>query len=311
MAMIAPKDYNLRAGAKTALRMRKLLVIFFTLLVLVIPSESFAHAIGQPPYFKVNGIFTEFYSVPTTSLVDFKLPQDIAVGVFLINQPIEFEIDPTALPVPQEIVDKTKFTWEYGDGAKAEGLKNSYAYTKPGTYFLDIYAHSEGGFEPQLLQSTAINIVPDKNYQLPSSVIEINDKQSKDPLLDIIDVNFAEEIKFSSKSSGGASEISGILWDLGDMTSKTEDSFFYTYKENPYTVFPVLRIKTKDGFIVDSFIQIKDESAFTESASGLLDSIKTSGGFSWKTIIFTVLVSMVLAAGLTWLISKFILKNKA
>lgn len=285
--------------------MKKYLLLTTIILNLIFPRDSFGHAIGQPPYFKVNGSFTELYPVPTISVTDFELPQDSAPGVFLVGEEIRFEIDKAALPVPAEVIEKTKFIWEYGDGSKAEGLNNTYAYRKPGTYFLDIYADSEGGFEPQLLQSTAINIVPDRNYQLPKAVIEVNGKQTKDPLLDIIDVNFSKEIGFDgSKSRSGSSEITEYFWDLGDANSRRETSFKYDYSENPYTVFPVLRIKTRDGFIADSFIQIKDESAFGES-SGALSGLKSN----WILIAGIVVVSLILAGILTWIISKFWFKK--
>lgn len=263
-----------------------------------------AHMIGQPPYFKVNGVFSDYYPVPTTSVSDFELPQDIASGVFLVNEAIEFEIDVQALPIPEEVVGKTRFIWDFGDGSSAEGLKNSHAFTKPGTYFVDIKADSGEGFEPQLLQSTAINILPDKDYRIAKAVIEVNGKRVKDPLLDLIEVDFNKDIRFDgSKSDKGSSEIIEYVWDLGDQTSKHDQRISYKYSENPYTVFPVLRIKTRDGFVADAFVQIKDESAFDES------SLTGESGFDFKMIVLAVLFSAAAAALLTWVISKFLFKK--
>lgn len=277
--------------------------ILFTFSFFIFTLEVSSHTIGQPPYFKVNGTFTDYYPVPSSSSEDFKLPQDIAVGTFLINEAIEFEIDVNALPVPAEIVEKTKFTWEFGDGQKGEGLKNTHVYTKQGTYFLDIHADSGEGFPPQLLQSTAINVLPSKNYKIPESVIEINGKTVRDPLLDIIDVDFEKEINFSgSKSSGGGSQITEYFWDLGDQSSKTGSEFKYKYNQNPYTVFPVLRIKTADGFISDSFIQIKD--------GGSMGGFSENSSTNWPLIIGGILASLILAAILTFIISKLIISKR-
>ncbi len=285
--------------------MKKIIITLLLLLILVCPNSSFAHALGQPPYFKVNGVFTDYYPTPTTSLSDFELPQDIANGTFLVSQNIDFEIDTAALPIPEEIIQKTKFLWDFGDGTTATGLENSHSFAKPGTYFIDVRAGSGEGFEPQLLQSTAINILPDQNYKLPKAVIEVNGKQAQDPLLDIIDVNFSGKQKFSGKKSDpGSSEITQYLWDMGDMTSAEGPELIYSYKENPYTVFPVLRIKTKDGFIADSFVQIKDETAFEDDRSFILGS-----QIDWKVITTAVIVSLILAGILTWLISKFLFKK--
>lgn len=284
--------------------MKNILNLICLVLILVFPYSVKAHSIGQPPYFRVNGIYTDYYPVPSSSLADFKLPQDIATGVFLINATIDFEIDPALLPVPSEIVDKTEFLWEFGDGEKAEGLKNSHTYLKPGTYFLDIYANSDGGFEPQLLQSTAINIVPYKDYKLPKSVITVNGKESKDPLLDLIDVNFSGKQKFNgNKSEAGSGVITEYFWDLGDLHYAEGKEIIYSYPDNPYTVFPVLRIKTQDGFIADSFVQIKDENAFAESDSGIKNL-----SFDWKWIIGTIVASLLSAGILTWILSRFLKK---
>lgn len=291
--------------------MKKFLFTAFLVVACHLPVTAvYSHGIGQPPYFKVNGVFTDYYPVPTVSVPDFKLPNDIAVGLFLVNRPIEFEIDTQALPVPQEIIEKTTFNWEYGDGTKAQGIKNTYSYSKPGTYFIDIYAESGEGYGPQLLQSTAINVLPNPGYKLPKAVIEVNGKQSKDPLLDTIDVNFSGKQEFNgSKSDPGSSRITQYLWDMGDMTSREGPELIYGYIQNPYTVFPVLRIKTEDGFIADSFIQIKDENAFSQD-KGLIGGFQTEIGFNWSLIVGGVLISLILAAILTWIISKIIFRKK-
>lgn len=266
--------------------------------------------IGQPPYFKVNGVFTDFYPVPSTSLSDFRLPNDIVKQNFLINENISFEIDETQLPVPAELVEKTKFIWDFGDGTSGMGLKNTHTYKNPGTYFLDIKADSGDGFEPQLMQSTAINILPSKDYKLPTSVIEVNGKTSKDPLLDILSTDFTKNVSFNAeKSDGGSSQITDYQWDLGDQTSRTETSFKYNYQNNPYTVFPLLRVKTKDGFIADSFVQLTDDKSFNNTP---ISSIQNkNGSWDWKVIVGAILGSLLLSGILTFIISKLFLKKKS
>lgn len=284
----------------------KYLVSLIVFLALVFPEMSSGHMIGQPPYLKINGAFTEYYPVPTASLPDFYLPQDIAASSYLVNEVIEFGLDQAALPIPLEVLARSRFYWEFGDGGKAEGMKVNYSYKKPGTYFSELKVDSGSGFgPPQVLQSTAINILPNKDYKLPKAIIEVNGQQSKDPLLDLIDVNFSEKQNFSAgKSEAGTSEIIKYEWDLGDGTLAEGDKLVYGYGENPYTVFPVLRIKTEDGFISDAFVQIKDETTFNsgDSNNAYSRSLWVLGG------IFTV--SIALAAILTWAIYAFVLKKR-
>src|SRR3989344_4426201 len=104
--------------------MKFVIVALIFSVCLLLPGLTYAHSIGQPPYFKVNGVFTDYYPVPSTSLEDLELPQDLATGQHLVGENLEFLIDETALPVPKEVVEKTKFLWDFGDGATAQGLKN-------------------------------------------------------------------------------------------------------------------------------------------------------------------------------------------
>lgn len=220
--------------------------------------EVSAHFTGQPPFFKINNQFSNLYPVPSTSLQDFNLPQDLASENYLVGQSLDFELDLTLLPIPPKIVDNTKFKWDFGDGSKAEGVKSSHIYKKPGSYFLTIEALYKMDL-PQLIQSVMINVLPDKNYKLPQSVIKINGKKSKDPLTDILKFGFEREIVFEGlESKDGSGKIVSYFWDFGDQNSATEGSTHHKYAKDLTQVFPVLRIKDENGFIADSFLEIEN-----------------------------------------------------
>lgn len=279
--------------------MKKLLLALF--ITFVFPSQVFGHSLGQPPFLKINGEFTDYYPVPTTSLSEFMLPNDNSKQTyFLINKEINFEIDSATVPIPPEVLEKSRFIWEFGDGATAEGIFVKHNYLKAGTYFVNLKIDSEkGSAGGQTLQITAVNIVPTEDYKLPKAVIEVNGKKSEDPLTDIIDVDFEENQTFSAAASeGGSSPITEYFWDLGDTQNAVGSKNIYSYQNNPYTVFPVLRIKTADGFIADAYVQIKDESAFDESF------IDYKNRYSLITLGVIFAASVALAAFLTWLISK-------
>lgn len=122
----------------------------------------------------------------STSLVDFNLPQDLAPENYVVEQKLDFEIDTNVLPVPKEIIVKTKFRWDFGDSGSAAGLSNSYTYTKAGAYFLEIYAEYESVIGEQLFQSVLVNVLPDARYKLPEGQIAVDGKVPKDPLVDVI-----------------------------------------------------------------------------------------------------------------------------
>src|SRR4051812_41879426 len=99
--------------------LKKIAVCFIlTFWTVFSPITAFAHTAGQVPYFKVNGVFSNLYPVPTTSLSDFQLPQDDSPDTYLVNQSIDFELDLSRLPIPPEVVKETVFSWDFGDGEK-------------------------------------------------------------------------------------------------------------------------------------------------------------------------------------------------
>lgn len=230
-------------------------VLFF---LLTVPVS--AHVFGQPPYFKINGQYSNLYPVPLTSFADFNLPQDLAPQNYLVGQKLSFELDENRLPAPPEIVEKTNFTWDFGDGGTGTGLKNSHTYSKMGSYILDIYADDGTTPTPQLLEKALINILPDKNYKLPKSVILINGRGSKDPLTDILVDDFNQTFNFdATHSESGSERIVSYFWDFGDQKSSVSAIATHAYLKDTPQIFPVLRIKDSNGFISDAFIEIKNE----------------------------------------------------
>src|SRR5437868_5068562 len=105
------------------MNMKKLLLVFFiTAFLLFKPPSASAHLIGQASFFKMNGKYTNLYPVQTTSISSFILPQDTSPDNYLVNTPIKLEMDTSKLQIPQEIIDKTKFDWDFGDGTRGKSL---------------------------------------------------------------------------------------------------------------------------------------------------------------------------------------------
>lgn len=239
--------------------LKTLKILVLTLLVLFyLPQNVSAHLPGQNPFFKVNSIYASLYPVPSTSMPNFPLPQDLAPQPYLINQPIEFELDTTKLPILPELLEKIKFSWDMGDGTKLEGLKNTYTYKKPGSYYTTIYA-AYGTEEPQLIQSTLIHILPDSSYQLPKAIIKVNNQTPSDPLVDIVEHDFSKPVQLdASTSTANSSQIVSYYWDFGDQNSTNDKSPTHKYIPEIGQVFPVLRVVDANGFVNDSYVQISN-----------------------------------------------------
>lgn len=240
-------------------------------------STVFAHLPGQPPFFKVNDEYSVFYSVTGTSLSDFTLPQDMTLQSYPVGESIHFEIDKGQLPVPQEIVAKTKFMWDFGDKTSGEGLINDHVYTKPGSYIVLIYADTsafEKGVEKQLIQSVILNVVTSKTYSLPQSHMEVNGKSVSNPITDWLTFKPGTTLTFDASKSKAISQIISYFWDFGDGTSGTGKTVTHTYKDQ-VLVFPLLRIQTEEGFIADSSVEIhNDENEVPSTVQSKTNSIE-------------------------------------
>lgn len=275
----------------------KFAIYFLLFLFLCIfPQNVLAHFPGQQPFFKIDDVYTPLYPVPSTSLTDFVLPQDISPKAFIVGEPIEFAIDTTQLPmVSEEALQDMKFQWDFGNTALFEGLETTYAYPKMGSYILQIFA--DDGSTPVLMQSVLINILPDKEYVLPKAVILVNGKQSTDPLSEPLLFSFADMLLFDGSKSTSSNDITSYFWDFGDMSSSKQKKVGYLYKDDLRIVFPVLRITDKNGFISDAFIQV-DNTAYENMTDVQNDKKKESNalyifGIGVIVIIGVIIVTMI------------------
>ncbi len=272
----------------------KFIVSFIFLSLLFFPQTVSAHLAGQPPYFKINNVYSNLYPVPTTSLSDFNLPQDLAAENYLVNQPLQFLLETNQLPVPEEIVKQSKFDWDYGDGsAHGTGLSNTHVYSKMGSYILTINVTSPDTNQPQLLQSVLMNILPNKNYQLPQSTITVNGQKAKDPLTDVLKISFDQKINFDSSLSKSSSPITSYFWDFGDGETSANPKDTHHYNSEVHQYFPLLRIKTADGFLADSFVEVESDetvpSTFNSSNNKKMVDPKLAmgvGGLAAAAVLF-------------------------
>ncbi len=247
--------------------------LIFILFIFFIPTNASAHIAGQPPFFLMNDKYADFYPVYTTTLPDFTLPQDIAPETYLVNEDIVMKIDEDVLPFPPDVTDNITYTWDFGDGTKGTGIENTHRYNNMGTYLLTITA-DYGGYQDEytkpLLQAVIINIRPDPLYELPKAIISANGKTVSDPLVDTFQFDEGTKITFSAENSKtGSSHIEEYIWDLGDGKRRTGKMVSITYSADQAYVFPFLRVKTKDGFFHDSYIQIENVSKNIKTQNAL------------------------------------------
>ncbi len=259
----------------------KKIIVLFLLAFFLFPNTAFANGAGLPAFFQINDKYAisnplQSYGITAST---FLIPQDFAPENYVVNEPIQFNIDqkPLTSVIPKDLMDTTKFSWDFGDGTKAEGLSNSHTYTKSGSYILvltiNIYS-SDAQIPTQFIDSFLINIIPNKDFnKLPKAYIKINGDEVHNPLDTNYKTNFGLPTTLdasNSKDEGG--KIIEYLWNFGDGETSTKQSDTHLYKQPPYERIVVLRVKDDNGYISDTFADLRHDPSIqnTPGSTGAL-----------------------------------------
>ncbi len=254
--------------------MKKISVLLFFMLIFIFPNRIYANGAGLPAFFKINDKYAisnplQAFGITASS---FLIPQDFAPENYIVNHPIHFQVDETQLQtvIPQDFLKKTKFSWDFGDGTKADDLENSHTYTKIGSYILvltiNVYEADTSQAPTQFIDSFLMNILPENgNYTLPQAVIKVNKQQVIDPLNKPINIDYNKPITFDASSSTADGKIIDYIWNFGDGQTSTKPIVTHTYT-NQYSNIVVLRVKDTNGFISDAFVGLTNSTDYKKSS---------------------------------------------
>jgi hypothetical protein len=281
--------------------MHKIIIGILSLLFLLLPVTTVsAHMAGQPPFFRVNGIFSNFYPVPMGSYIALHpFPQDLAPDIYRTGTPIQlaFDFDQLSQVVPPEVINKTNFIWDFGDGTIGNGQKNNHAYKKPGSYVLSITADTrsfEANAEPQVIQSVILHVVDDPSYVLPKTKVYVNGVEGKDIKSDWIETNLTKPIHVEGKVSElGTSKNLSYQWDFGDGTTGEGIKTEHTYASAPNSVMVVFRVKDENGFIIDSAAGLVNNPNVTVAPTPIVASAPQGRNYSILIIFSLCVISLI------------------
>lgn len=259
-------------------------------------SSASAHSRGFP-ILTINGLLTKVYPIQSSSIEPYLgEDSDIAAESYFINQNLEFDFEASrsaqmmeVLGWEEEKLEKVTYIWNFGDGTgdiKTNSPKNTHAYTKMGSYIMQILAdYSQlgmGDSQPQLIQTTLIHILPNKDYKLPEPVIKINDQiLTKNNLIlgnsppatssgsefdrlraretSDLALDFNKRLSFdASPSKAESSKIIQYQWDLGQGDVSKNKTASIKYKLPQYFVTAVLRVKDENGFISEAAVDLRN-----------------------------------------------------
>lgn len=240
--------------------LKKVCLPIITSFVLIVTSTPvLAHS--GPPFIKINNESTIANPVYAGSSL-FKIPYENAPQTYLVGEKINFTVERNLLQVDPSAIPLSKFTWDFGDKHTSNTLDTSHSYSKPGSYFVSLSVIDPAYNDNVELENLQLNIVNKLTDQLPKAVIKVNGKHVSDPLKEPFVITSGQSLELDATSSTGA--IKSIKWDFGDgskleTTSKVHHTFNF---RSPYTysVFPLLRVEDKNGFISDSFVQVTNST---------------------------------------------------
>ena len=268
------------------------LIFFFLLAAFVVPYPIYAHALGLPPFFKINGTIAISSPLQTVRTIQsgFESAQDVAHTAFMVGEPILFNIDTNILQsaYPADIFKKMEYDWDFGDSNIGTGEKNVHFYSKPGSYILSVNAnYGDDVISQEPIESVVLNILPDKNYKLPKAKIKINGKTLKDPLKDSHSFDLQQELTFDASGSiAPSSKIVEYIWDFGDGTTSNEPITVHRYSKAYSYITPTLRIRDEQNLLSYAFADIITFNDKSKAAPLVSDAADTSRDKSLGMFMF-------------------------
>ena len=301
--------------------MKKLYILLSLILIslFAINSSIYAHSRGIPILI-INGQLTKVYPIESSSIEPYLGDSsDIASENYIINQNLEFEFDPTKTELipPQIDLEKLTYIWDFGDGTQKQSTrmpKSGHTYTKMGSYIpkiiVDFSKTEFPGYGQQIVQSSLIHVLPDKNYKLPEPIIKVNNQKAQasqeassgasyiDRLRlkgqNSMEFDFNNRLSFdASDSKAGSSRITQFQWDLVQQDVKTGKKVSIKYRLPQAIITPVLRVTDENGFIVDTYVNLENSGKNEPTGVNIKDYV--SGVF-----IFIIVQVLVLIVGIIW-----------
>ena len=283
----------------------KKIIFLLTFLILsavegLLPSTTHANGAGLPAFFKINDTLAvsnplQQFGITASS---FLIPQDLAPENYIVKEPIQFDIDqkPLQSVIPPELLKKTTYTWDFGDGTKSEGLQNTHTYNSIGSYILilTINIYEEGAKDPtKFVDSFLINVVPHKGYKdLPKSIIVLNNTKVNVTKNTFEDLNFNNSITLDASQSKSSSKIVQYLWNFGDGETSTQPVVTHKYKKDAYFQTVVLRVKDSNGFISDAYVGLRNNSQDPAEKKKSINKLIIGGAIGLTFIILVVVITL-------------------
>lgn len=178
---------------------------------------------------------------------NFRIAEDIAPDVYLLNDPIHFDIS-----YDETLDTHSEFSWTFSDGEVLYGKSVRKSFTKPGSYIVTIT--NDSSLEPYT-HTLLIHIVPSKPYIFPQAKISVDGKIVSSG--DVYDINLRKPITFTSEDVSSSSV--KFVWNFNGEI-KEGQSVTHQFTNKSYLETPILRVIDKNEILSDTQISLKNTS---------------------------------------------------
>jgi hypothetical protein len=215
---------------------------FFGLILLsqLLIADVSAHISGVP-FLKINGQFASanvsYFDHPNLGLV---LPQDLGLEKYLVDTPLQFEIDATVLPLQKEVIPTLAYRWDWGDGTPTgTGLKDRHTYTQIGSYLVTLGIKQPTDSDFTTYNTIQVEVVSSETYQLPEAKIYI----------DQTSLRSGQPIKFRAQiNTNPGNQIKDYWWFVDGQKFSNQTELTYTFPDDDFFNLVFLRYTDDLGF---------------------------------------------------------------
>lgn len=253
------------------------------------PGQAVAHSASGQSLILINGKHTEENPVAKAAT---ETTEDLAAETYLINKPVTFQVDEASFGQTAEF----RWVWSEGSGQHDDGPTATHAFTKPGTYKVELQARFGTNTSYTEAGSVAVNVLPTAAYRLPKATVEVTPQ------------TLIEGFKITLEAAvthDGTAKVASYTWDFGDGASGEGRSVEHIYKSRDFVATPYLKVTDSNGLVSEVAFNLHNHGAAVlvsdlEGLPGVAGLGGRANMVAWWTLGVVLTGLALVTAGAYW-----------
>jgi hypothetical protein len=225
---------------------KRLIIAFSSLGLLLAPVLVYAHNQPGPPYLMVEGIYAD--TNPVTGISPGQIAQDQIKQSFVVGRPISFAIDESRIGVASQF----RWKWTPDMAGYEDGSKLTHSYDKPGSYIVTLQADNQfTGNQFADYDTVQIDVVPRAGYQLPAVQVYVQYQAQSDGYLARLSAYDSHDPSADTRE---------YHWLYGDGTEGSGAATTHLYSNGSVRLFPAVFIRDSNNLLGYAVFEIDQEN---------------------------------------------------